>query len=234
MNNEDLTDDYLKGRLTAEEALAFEMRVAEDAALKRRVAMRRLIIEGIHVGYANELKERLRAFDSRLDIKQRFPLNWKMAASVVFLLLAGALSYTLFLQPKPGDFDFDEPGLPVTLSHSKQLAFNNAMSRFKLGDFQNAGTAFAALLAQQAANDTLLYYSALCDFRTDKTAEALEKFEQIGPESEFYEKALYRLALIYWKNKKTREAKALLKEVMATTEDSNLKREGEKALRAIP
>jgi hypothetical protein len=83
-------------------------------------------------------------------------------------------------------------------------------------------------------NDTLLYFAALCDFRINNTDMATEKFNRIKPDSEFYDKALYRLALAHWTKDRNKDAKVLLEKVIATTKNSSLKKEAEKALRAIP
>ncbi len=234
MRESDLIDDYLRGSLTAEETMAFEERMANDATLKKQVALRKLIIDGIHEGYAKEPKEKLIQYDLKLATKQKFTFNWRIAASVVLLALTGILTYNIFFKPTPGDFDFYEPGLPITMNHSNQVQLNNAMSKFKNGDLQAAATAFENLLSQKGNNDTLLYYSAVCDFRLKNTAMASNKLEQIKPESEFYEKALYRLALVYWTNNRPKDAKMLLKEVIATTKDPALKAAAQKALKAIP
>ncbi|UYN85249.1 MAG: hypothetical protein KIT51_10100 [Cyclobacteriaceae bacterium] len=234
MNESDLIDDYLKERLTTEQTADFEVRMTNDITLKRQVAIRKLIIDSIHEGYTRELKEKLIQYDTKLGTKQKFSINWRIAASVAFLLLTSLLTYNIFLKPKPSDFDFYEPGLPITMNHSNQVQLNNAMSKFKMGDFQAAGIVFENLLSQKSTNDTLLYYSGLCDFRLKNTDMASDKFERIKPESEFYEKALYRLAITHWTNNRSIDAKVLLEEVIATTKDSTLKEEAKKALNAIP
>lgn len=234
MSENEFIDDYLRGSLTAEEMVAFEKRMAQDSTLKKQVALRKLIIDGIHEGYTRGLKEKLIQYDIRLATKQKFTLNWRIAASVVFLALTGILTYNIFFKPGPSDFDFYEPGLPITMNHSNQVQLNNAMSKFKMGDFQAAGLDFENLLVHQVTNDTLLYYSALCDFRLKNTAMAADKFERIKSDSEFYERALYRLAITRWTNNRPKDAKILLEEVIATTKDSNLKAEAKRALDAIP
>lgn len=234
MSEIDLIDDYLKGNLTTEQTADFEERMANDTTLKKQVAVRKLIIDGIHEGYTRELKDKLVQYDIKLATKQKFTFNWRIAASVVFLALTGILTYTLFLKPKPSDFDFYEPGLPITMNNSNQVQLNNAMSKFKMGDFQAAGVAFENLLSEKSTNDTLLYFSALCDFRLKDTTMASDKFNQINQESEFYEKALYRLAMIQWINNRPKEAKILLEEVIATTKDSDLKKDAKRAINAIP
>ena len=91
--------------------------------------------------------------DTKISKKQQFSFNWKIAASVVFLILAGIFSYTLYFSPKPSDFDFYEPGLPITMNHSNQVQLNNAMSKFKKGDLQAAAIDFENLLSQKGRND---------------------------------------------------------------------------------
>jgi hypothetical protein len=62
---------------------------------------------------------------------------------------------------------------------------------------------------------------------------AANKFERIESDSEFYDKALYRLAITHWSNGRKKDAKILLEEVIATTKDQALKKEAVKALHAI-
>jgi len=234
MSEDELIDDYLKGKLFDEQVAAVERRMQQDNLFKKQVALRKLIIEGIHQAYAEELKEKLADFDARLEKKKGFSVSWRIAASVVLLVFCGLVTYTAFIKATPEDFDIYEPGLPNAMGHSNQVQFSNAMNKFKAGDFNSAATAFNNLLTQNMNNDTLLYFAALCDFRINNTDMATEKFNRIKPDSEFYDKALYRLALAHWTKGRNKDAKVLLEEVIATTKNSSLKKEAEKALRAIP
>jgi TolA-binding protein len=233
MSEDDLINDYLKGNLSIEQVAEVEKRMQQDNLFKKQVALRKLIIEGIHEAYTEELKEKLIAYDIKLAEKNRFSLNWRVAASVAFLVLCGIATYSTFFKAEPADFDIYEPGLPNAMGHSNQVQLNNAMSKFKAGDFKSAGIEFQSLLSQNLSNDTLLYFSALCDFRIKNTDMAANKFERIASDSEFYDKALYRLAITHWSNGRKKDAKILLEEVIATTKDQALKEEAVKALRAI-
>lgn len=233
MSEDELIDHYLKGRLSAEQNAQFEERMQQDNLLKKQVALRKLIIEGINEAYTEELKEKLIAHDIKLAEKNRFSLNWRIAAAVAFLALFGIVTYTTLFKAEPDDFDIYEPGLPNAMGHSNQVQFNKAMNKFKAGDFKSAGIDFDILLTQNKSNDTILYFSALCDLRIKNTDMAANKFERIKSESEFYDKALYRLAIAHWSKGRNKDAKILLEEVIATTKDSALMKEAKKALRAI-
>jgi|APTNR8051073442_1049403.scaffolds.fasta_scaffold02409_5 tetratricopeptide (TPR) repeat protein len=233
MSKDELIDDYLKGHLSVEQNAEFEERMKEDNVFKKQIVLRKLIIEGIHEAYTEELKGKLIAHDLKLAEINRFSLNWRIAASVAFLVLCGIVTYTTFFKAEPDDFDIYEPGLPNAMGHSAQVQFNNAMSKFKAGDFKSAGIDFEILLFQNMSNDTLLYFSALCDFRIKNTDMAANKFERIESDSEFYDKALYRLAMAHWTKGRNKDARVLLEEVIATTKDQALKEEAVKALRAI-
>lgn len=75
MSESDLIDDYLKGSLTTEQTVDFEERISNDTTLKKQLALRKLIIDGIHEGYTRELKDKLVQYDTELGTKQKFSLN---------------------------------------------------------------------------------------------------------------------------------------------------------------
>ncbi|HMP98266.1 MAG TPA: hypothetical protein PKC24_00705 [Cyclobacteriaceae bacterium] len=233
MSTDELVDEFLMDKLTPKQVAEFEERMVRDIAFKNQVDLRKLIMEGIHEGYARELKEKLVQYDIRLSTKQRFSMNWKIAASVVFLVLAGIFSLNVLFKPKPGDFDFYEPGIPNQMGITSNIQFNNAMNEFKLKNYSSANKEFNRLLINNPENDTLLYYSGLCDYRNKNLIPAIEKWENIKPTSKFYDKALFRLALAFWEKEDEVRARLLLEEVLTSTENAELKNEAAKAFKAL-
>ncbi|MBX2944727.1 MAG: hypothetical protein KF725_02740 [Cyclobacteriaceae bacterium] len=232
MEESELIDKYLRGELDEQEQMDFTKQIQLDDTLKRRIALRRLIIEGVGLAYTDKLKQDLSAFDKSLDGKSRFKFSWKMAAVFAFLITAGAALYISVQKPNPLDFDIAEPGLPNVMGLTNDITFNNAMNIFKTGDFDTAGKQFNALLDVNHRNDTLLYFSGLCDFRTMRMELARHKWIQIDDASEFSTKAAYRLALTYWVQGDGEKAKELFRKVTAS-ESGELRTESKKALDAL-
>ena len=232
MEESELVDRFLKGELDEQEQVDFAKQIQIDDNLKKKIALRRLIIEGVNLVYTDKLKQDLSAFDKSLDGKNRFKFSWKIAAVFIFLITAGTALYISVQKPNPLDFDMAEPGLPNAMGMASGIAFNNAMNIFKMGDFDAAGKQFSSLLAANPENDTLLYFSGFCDFRTNQIESAIQKWIQIDETSEFNIKATYRLAIAYWLEGDEKNARKLFSNV-ATSESEELRIESKKALDAL-
>lgn len=206
MEESDLIDMYLKNELAPEEWDSFTQRLQSDKELSKKVALRKLLIEGISQSYSEELKSKLIAFDSSLEGKKRYTFNWRVAASLAFVLISGAALLLYLQRPTYSDFDISESGLPNVMSESTNIDLHNGMNAFKNKDFINSGEIFNTLLQTKPMNDTLLYFSGLCDYRTKKTQTAIGKWKKIDSTSQFRFKTEYRLAIAYWSLGNTKES----------------------------
>ena len=193
-----MIDNYLRGELDADEMESLSKRLESDIALQKKVSLRKLIVAGINQSYAGELKSKLADFDRSLENKKRFHFSWKIAAVFAVFILAGVITYQQFTRTSPYDFDVADAGLPNEMGITKNVAFSNAMNRFKSSDFKAAGKSFDSLLLKTPQNDTLLYYSAICAFRNDKPEKAINTWQKVQAQSRFFEKTKYRLAVAHW------------------------------------
>ncbi|MBN8578430.1 MAG: hypothetical protein J0L66_15915 [Cytophagales bacterium] len=232
MEESDSIDMYLKGELEPDQLDDFQKRLATDEQLKQKLSIRKLVIAGISQAYADNLKYKLIEFDRSLEPKKRMQFSWKMAAVVTFFVSAGAVLYFSIQKPNPLEFDIAEPGLPNTMGINSDVALNNAMNTFKTGDFHMSGKQFKDLLDSNPVNDTLLYFSGICDFRTSQTESAIKKWIYIDGTSEFSIKANYRLAIAYWLNGDKIKARELLNGII-NSNDEMLQTESKAALDAI-
>jgi tetratricopeptide (TPR) repeat protein len=232
MEESELVDKFLRGELDAAQSENFTEQIQADNELKRRVALRRLVIEGISLAYTEKLKQDLVEFDKSLDSKRRFQFSWKMAAVFVILIISGSIVYLSNQKPNPYDFDIVEPGLPNAMGENNSIELNNAMNTFKVGDYVASGQAFEQLLANNSKNDTLLYFGGLCDFRNKKSELAIQKWNEIEASSTFFAKAEYRLAIAYWTIGDEKKAVELLKKIRKD-ENNILREESAKALNAL-
>ena len=229
MEESEMIDSYLRGELNAEQAEEFVKIIQNDVTLQKKVAIRKLIMDGISQSYTEELKSKLAAFDRSLETRKRIQFSRKMAAAFVVLAISASIFYLFNQKANPYDYDIMEPGLPNAMGASDNADLHNAMSVFKTGDYETAREMFEELLAHKPTNDTLLYYSGLSDFRTKQTKSAIQKWNQIGVTSKFLPKTNYRLAIAYWLNGDEKRAKELLQKI-ADTENDTFHMEAKKAL----
>ncbi len=231
MEESELIDNYLNNQLDAEQHNRFATQLLADKQLQEKVELRKLIINGIHRAYEHELKDKLIRFDKQLDAKSRFQFNWKIAA-VVLLIAGGTWSIVSTPKPKPADFDIVEIGLPNEMGASSTVQLNNAMSIFKLENYEEAGKQFEDLLSENTTNDTLLYFSALCNYRTNRLDAAIKKWGSVQINSYFFEKSRFRLAIAYWAINDKKNCLELLKQCLSGQDDL-LKRKSEEALKIL-
>jgi len=213
MDESELIDAFLRGELEEARHQEFIKQLDANTELKRKVLLRKLVIEGIGQAYTEKLKLDLKEFDKSLDGKSRFQFSWKIAAVFAFFVMAGSVVYMSLNKTSPTDFDIADTGLPNEMGMSTNLEFTKAMNSFKAGDLKLAGTSFNALLNQNPANDTLLYYSGICAFQTNDNEQAIRNWNEISLASSFKDKAEYRLAIAYWTIGDAEKAKVILKKV---------------------
>jgi tetratricopeptide (TPR) repeat protein len=232
MEESELIDNYLRGELIGDEMESFITLMYSNEELRKKVTIRRLVLAGISASYAEDLKQKLANYDRSLESKKRFGFSWKMAAAFTLLIATGVVLYLSVTKPDPYAFDIPDPGLPNMMGATNNIEFNNAMSIFKAGNYLTADQTFSKMLASHPANDTLLYYSGLCDFRVKKTEAAIEKWATIETNSEFIEKTEYRLAIAYWV-KGDKKLAAYLLERIAGIENHSLSQSAKEALETL-
>ncbi len=230
MDKDELIDNYLKGHLDKTEELSFLQKMEGDETLRKEVTLRKWVIEGINIAHEEDLKKKLTEFDKSIDAKRKRTQTWYIAACIS----AVVVTISMFLwsaKPNPKDFDITEIGLPVVMGVNDHVDFNNAMSAFKAGDYEKSSNLFEKLLIASPTNDTLLYFSAISFYRTDKVDFAIERFKKIDSGT-YLEKARYRLAIAFWTQGGRDQAITLLKEI-SNNESSRLKNEADKVLEAM-
>lgn len=232
MEESEWIDNYLRGELIGDERESFISQMHSNEELQRKVSIRKLVHAGISASYAEDLKQKLANYDRSLASKKRFRFSWKMAAAFTLLIATGAVLYLSVKKSDPYAFDIPDPGLPNVMGATNNIEFNNAMSTFKAGNYLTAGQAFSKILANHPANDTLLYFSGLCEFRIKRTEAAIEKWTQIEGNSEFIEKTQYRLAIAYWVGGNEEKAIYLLQN-LSRNETSSLQDEARDALNSL-
>lgn len=155
---------YVLGTMPQPERDAFEERMRADGGLREEVEQQQ---EHIHAVELGGVQRALRDIVHAPEATQAGRTGWVTYlkyAAVVTLLLGAAAWYVL--KPTPGERLFAEhfspdPGLPVAMSTTQDLAFQDAMVDYKLEAYEEARTKWAGLLVDRPLSDTLRYYSAM-------------------------------------------------------------------------
>lgn len=127
---------------------------------------------------------------------------WPLKAAAVLIPMIG-ISWFIWQQNEPDTtrlyttYYVAEPGLPVTMSVSTNVAFANAMSAFKDNQWQEAEKGLATLLNQESDNDTLQYFMGCVQLELQDGANAISQLSEVDAASAFYKKARYRLLLAH-------------------------------------
>ncbi len=228
-------ENYHSGVMSESEKLKFEQELAVNPKLKEEFRFENeldasLMQEDIidlrrkmrHV--INEEKARARNFG-----KRSLHSHWYLvAASVTFLILViGALrlmnpvkysNETIFEMYYTG-----ESAHNVTRSGSNSN--DEAMMKYREGDFSGALLLFNEILDKDADNVYIRYYAGLASIETKQNERAIREFSFIVKQNNnlFIESAEWYLALSYLRNNQPKEAKDILARISQTSTNTHQK-----------
>lgn len=169
-----------------------------------------------------KMRNTFKSFAALLEEKekkyqQNINLSWLKYAAMLLAILGITIYFTVFYN-KPNNnlsaFEYHEIGLPVLMSSNNNTAFNNAMSKYKLGEFKVALTEFTNL----PISDTTIYFKGVCLYKNENLSDALNGFISVPQKSAFYYKSMYYRSLCNIKlNNKIEAIKTL--QILAETDN---------------
>ena len=236
-------ENYINGRMTAEEQQSFERELSSNSELREEVEMHRQLVSSIETESVRQMLEQIhdenfaREETPLVSMRSRsryFPLA--IAASIALLILAGWWVFSLqSSQPEALYAAYFTPaeGLPTTLGYADNAQFAEGMISYKLGAYAEALDYWKPLLSADPANDTLNYYSGLAYLASEQPDQAIAYLDKVveNESSGYNTDARWYLALAYLKNEQTTEAQALL-QVLAE-EDSPYQEESREVLEKL-
>ena len=247
LENIELMEDYVEGNLNAGDRQRFELALKTDVKLQEELLLYKIVVAGIRCEKEVEIRARLTEIDHELDaatanvlqIKKNpnnkyFPL---IAASVTFLLLAGAIwvyKANYSKQALINRFTVADPGLPVLMGVSDHTTLDEIMSQYKQGHYENAYNELARLAAVNLNNDTLEYYSGVLLMKLNRPQEAVFYFKKtlLFKESIFRAEAEYRLGMALWETDDNAQAHELF-DKMSNTKNHPYKEQAQAILRCF-
>ncbi|REG83557.1 tetratricopeptide repeat protein [Algoriphagus antarcticus] len=213
-------EDYLDGKLSSDDLLAFEKRLNEDSLWQEKLQQ----VEILRVGIERAaMKSRMEAYHKDMPApktSQRF-LNstwvWTAAASLFIVITAGMAFWSGWFDSSSDRlftaYYSKDPGLTSMMSDSEDYEFDRGMVDYKSGEYAKSLEFWKPLLDQSPQNDTLLYFVAMDYLQIGEMEEAKLLLEQVikGDGSQFTQDANWYSGLILIKEVKYEAAIPYLK-----------------------
>ena len=223
----DLFERYSHQQLSEKVVLGFDSRLVYDEDFSLQFEQYKQIEQGIRNHYRNEMKQRFLSIEEEMDHmpheKYLLKKKWIVYFAAASLVL---LTFTIYISSQRSElsqlaFNYwpEEPGLPVKMSSKGK--YDDAMNAYKLGDYETAER-----ILRTFHTDTSYYFLGIISFENEKTQLSTDFFTRVNTSSFFYNKAQFRVGLIYLKaNKRTEAYKILRKQIADSTEFSEVSKE---------
>lgn len=212
---------YLNNSLSKEDLLIFENRLQNDEGFAAKVEDIKTVLKGIET---QALKEQLDIFHNEMTSTEEDTdviepkvksLKWRKIAVAAALIIAAGSFWFLNRDSNEqlyAEFYSPDPGLPTTMSSTKNYEFYKAMVSYKQGHYNEALKNWTNELKTKVDNDTLNYFVGSALLADKKESEAISYLEEVTKQdnSVFKNEALYYLGLAYLKNNNLEKAKEYL------------------------
>jgi tetratricopeptide (TPR) repeat protein len=232
---EDRVDDFLMGKMSSDESSRFIEEQMNDPDLASRIELRKKIIIGFTEVYEEELKQKLIAYDRSLGTTKRLKKITLIAASILFIVVAGITFVQLTKKDTIDSFDFFEAGIPnIMNSSARKDELQLGMNAFKLESYDDAILIFEKLNNEKPSNDTLNYFLGISHYRADNIDKAIDFFNStmVDKKSIYQEKAEFRLAIALIKGGDLNRAESIL-ESINKDQDHSLRKLASEAYKAF-
>ncbi len=174
-------ESYLMERMPQEEKLSFEDEITSDSDLAKKVYEVRLLLLGI---MEKTLQDKMPAFHEGLQKNKTF-FNTQWRAIAAALIIVTTLVW-VFMDHKSehtqlfAKYYSVDPGLITTMGGSDKYNFDRAMINYKMGKYKEAATEWEMLISLQAANDTLLYFTASAYLAQKEIKKSIPYYEKVA------------------------------------------------------
>ncbi len=214
-------ENYLEGRLKAEERKDFEQRLSLDPELAEELRTHREIRVLLDLRKRKLYKEELQALDKSLKQENSMRsshsfdrlLGWGIGAAAAILIVIGI--WWLIPQKNPFQEAFSAYPDRITVRAEGKSQLNQAMEAYNTGDFQEATSLLKPLYLQQPDDAALGFYLGVSQLGAGELDAAVDRLIKIPPSSLYHQAAQWYLALALGQQGKYLKAQELLKQIAA-------------------
>lgn len=225
MNDIDLIEHYLDGKLSDTERLAFEERVRSEAELRAQVEEMKLIREGIVWASRKEVLKSLKELEATLPEVEApvIPLwrnTWlQVAAGISLLAVCAYLLWPRTQEPAQLFAEYFEPYPNIIMPTVRGVVENDSTVKaqaFRAYDQQDYAQAIQLFEKLSTQDEAVLLYLGNSYLASGQPEKALVLFEKVLNDYDvFDEQAEWYVAVSYLKLEEREKAKVALQKVVA-------------------
>jgi len=230
-NHSEKIQDYIEGQLVGDELLQFEAQLIVDDELRNLLALQK-DVHDILVRRVMSKDMELRGTLSDAENNFRHDPNAKVIniKRIITVLVAACALFiaSLFFFNQDNEL-YELPIMPseVVRGQEENIAYERAVNAFNAKDYGIARDELTSLLKAEPNQLQYQYYIGLTFIGESKWSDAIAN---LGPmargESVFAKDAMYYLALAYYKNHDTKNAKILLEQIVSENGTLGVKAQG--------
>jgi len=220
MTNEDLLYHYFSNSLTEAQTVEFNSRLENDTEFKAQFEFENNLKQAIKHQTNSDLKTKLKIFEDDIkateSLKKASGFNWRIAASIVFLLGASWFRYNALFGVDYNDLyasnfeEYPNTEFAITRSDTIDTVERKAFVAYEAGDYEAAILNFENIETEdkKAYHN---FYKAQALLKTDKIENAKAIFKSIVSKKEqFTAESIWYLALIALKEENKIDVTTLL------------------------
>lgn len=178
-------DNYVMGKMSAEERNSFEQEIANDAELQAEVALHRDVVRAIRMKAA---KEHLQKVERQIRAEENRRKVFKRLAPVI--TLAACLVVGVFVDyDNRGDYKDYAANIEITPSRAAGYEVNEVIYKIAENNYTEALATIEEAMAQDISvseRDELEWYKAVTYMRMGKWIKARKLLKQIAASDSAY------------------------------------------------
>ena len=215
-------EQFILNKLSASDRDLFLQEMNRNVSLRDEVERQKLLMLTVEAG---GLREEMKAIATRIDKERVVSFKiWYSAAAIIVVVLG--VSWWFLRNDRASDDLFaqmakPDPGLAVPMSSSTDYSFYDAMVDYKAEKYDLAIQKWQPQLLADLDNDSIMYFLGSSYFNLKKWNEARDYYLLVrkNPESAFYAKSGFYLALIAYREQNSITLAELAKDTLSPYAD---------------
>ncbi len=186
MDNHELLEDYLDGRMTVDQMRSFEARMGRDEALQKEYRLHQDMAKAILDDKANQFRRLLDDAHKHYERREKRPMYFRMAAAIVVLLTVGGL-ILLFSGRNVTSKDLAEKHYKTyqpfngvrSATDERSKMITAGFEAYHKADYITAARYFETVLKDAPDNNQIRFYLAIAYMENKNPGEAIRLLQNI-------------------------------------------------------